>query len=158
MRCRGPSVRGLSRVITAAALLFGGALVVFGFSRTLWLSLITLVFAGFGMMVLMAASNTFLQTVADEDKRGRIVSMYTMAYIGMAPFGSLLAGGFAQQVTAPGTIALGGISVMVAAALFAREIPVFRELVRPIYRQLGIIPEVATGIQAATQLTSRPEE
>jgi MFS family permease len=153
-----PSVRGLSRVITRASLLFGGALVVFGFSRTLWLSLVTLVFAGFGMMVLMAASNTFLQTVADEDKRGRIVSMYTMAYIGMAPFGSLLAGGFAQQVTAPVTIALGGVSVMVAAVLFAREIPVFRELVRPIYRQLGIIPEVATGIQAATQLSSRPEE
>ena len=152
------SVRGLSRVITNASLLFGASLVVFGLSRVLWLSLLTLVLAGFGMMVLMAASNTFLQTVADEDKRGRIVSMYTMAYIGMAPFGSLLAGGFAQRVTAPLTIALGGVSVMVAAGLFARDIPVFRELVRPIYRQLGIIPEVATGIQAATQLTSTPEE
>ncbi len=153
-----PSVRGLSRVITGAALLFGGALAVFGFSRTLWLSLVSLGFVGFGMMVLMAASNTFLQTVADEDKRGRVVSMYTMAYIGMAPFGSLLAGGLAQEMTATLTIALGGVTVMVAAYLFAREIPVFRELVRPIYRQLGIIPEVATGIQAATQLTSRPEE
>lgn len=152
------NVRGLSKVITYASLLFGAALVVFGLSRTLWLSLISLAFAGFGMMVLMAASNTFLQTVADEDKRGRIVSMYTMAYIGLTPFGSLIAGAVAQRVTAPFTIALGGVSVMAAAGLFAYHIPQFRELVRPIYRQLGIIPEVATGIQAATQLRSSQEE
>ena len=152
------SVRGLSKVITACALLFGASLIVFGLSRVLWLSLVALAIAGFGMMVLMAASNTFLQTVADDDKRGRIVSMYTMSYIGLAPFGSLLAGAFAQRVTAPVTIALGGISVMVAAGLFARHIPQFRELVRPIYRQLGIIPEVATGIQAATHLTTPPEQ
>jgi MFS family permease len=152
------TVRGLSKVITACALLFGASLIVFGLSRVLWLSLVTLAIAGFGMMVLMAASNTFLQTVADDDKRGRIVSMYTMSYIGLAPFGSLLAGAFAQRVTAPVTIALGGISVMVAAGLFARHIPQFRELVRPIYRQLGIIPEVATGIQAATHLTTPPEQ
>ncbi len=152
------SVRGLSKVITVCAVLFGASLVVFGLSRLLWLSLISLAFAGFGMMVLMAASNTFLQTVVDDDKRGRIVSMYTMAYIGLAPFGSLMAGAVAQRVTAPFTIALGGVSVMVAAGLFGYHIPLFRELVRPIYRQLGIIPEVATGIQAATQLSSTPEE
>ena len=152
------SVRGLSKVITACALLFGASLIVFGLSRVLWLSLAALAIAGFGMMVLMAASNTFLQTVADDDKRGRIVSMYTMSYIGLAPFGSLLAGALAQRVTAPITIALGGISVMVAAGLFGRHIPQFRELVRPIYRQLGIIPEVATGIQAATQPSTSSEE
>jgi MFS family permease len=153
-----PSVRGLSKVISWCATLFGAALVALGFSRTLWLSLVTLAVAGFGMMVLMAASNTFLQTVADDDKRGRIVSMYTMAYIGLAPFGSLMAGAIAQRIAAPFTIALGGITVIVAAGLFAYHIPLFRELVRPIYRELGIIPEVASGIQAATQLTSTPEE
>jgi MFS family permease len=153
------TVRGLSKVITASALLFGASLIAFGLSRVLWLALVSLAFAGFGMMVLMAASNTFLQTVADDDKRGRIVSMYTMAYIGLTPFGSLLAGAFAQRVTAPVTIALGGVTVMVAAGLFAHQIPQFRELVRPIYRQLGIIPEVAAGIQVAThQLASPPEE
>ena len=122
------------------------------------LSLIALAFGGFGMMVLMAASNTFLQTVADDDKRGRIVSLYTMAYIGTAPFGSLMAGAIAQQAGAALTIAMGGVIVMIAAGLFATLIPQFRELVRPIYQNLGIIPEVATGIQAATQLTSTPEE
>lgn len=152
------SVRGLSKVIAFSATLFGAALVVLGLSGTLWLSLITLAVAGFGMMVLMAASNTFLQTVADEDKRGRVVSMYTMSYIGMAPFGSLLAGAIAQRIAAPFTIAVGGVTVMIASGLFARHIPQFRELVRPIYRELGIIPEVASGIQAATQLTSSPEE
>jgi MFS family permease len=153
-----PSVRGLSAVIAGSAFLFGASLVAFGFSRTLWLSLISLAVGGFGMMVLMAASNTFLQTVADDDKRGRIVSMYTMAYIGAAPFGSLMAGAIAQRAGAALTIALGGVTVMVAAGLFARMIPEFRELVRPIYQELGIIPEVASGIQAATQLTSSPEE
>jgi MFS family permease len=95
------NVRGLSRVIYLSAVLFGGALIGFGLSRALWLSMITLAFAGFGMMVLMAASNTFLQTVADESKRGRIVSLYTMSYIGLSPFGSLLAGAIAQRMTAP---------------------------------------------------------
>lgn len=152
------SVRGLSKVVSICATLFGASLVVFGLSRVLWLSLISLVTAGFGMMVLMAASNTFLQTVADDDKRGRIVSLYTMAYIGTAPFGSLIAGALAQRITTPFTIVLGGVTVMVAAGLFAHHIPMFRELVRPIYRELGIIPEVASGIQAATQLTSSPEE
>lgn len=152
------SVRGLSRVITNCATLFGASLVFFGLSRLLWLSMISLAIGGFGMMVLMAAANTFLQTVAADDKRGRIVSMYTMAYIGLSPFGSLMAGALAQVVTAPITVALGGVVTVIAAALFGRQIPEFRELVRPIYQELGIIPEVATGIQAATQLTSSPEE
>ncbi|MGQ0562236.1 MAG: MFS transporter [Gemmatimonadota bacterium] len=153
-----PTVRGLSRVITASASLLGLSLIGFAFSRSLPFSLVLLVFAGFGMMVQMAASNTFLQTVVEDDKRGRIMSLYTMAYIGMAPFGSLLAGAIAERIGAPVTIALGGAVCVAGALLFARRIPVFRELVRPIYRQLGIIPEVASGIQAATQLTNPPEE
>jgi MFS family permease len=152
------TVRGLSHVIARCATLFGASLVVFGLSRVLWLSIIALVCAGFGMMVMMAAANTFLQTVAEENKRGRIVSMYTMSYIGMAPFGSLLAGAIAQRLSATFTIALGGVTVMIAAALFAHQIPQFRELVRPIYRELGIIPEVAQGLEAATQLTPRQEQ
>lgn len=152
------SVRGLSRVITASAGLFGLALIGFAFSRLLPLSLIMLVLAGFGMMVQMAGSNTFLQTIVEDDKRGRIMSLYTMAYIGVAPLGSLFAGAAAERVTAPLTIALGGAVCLLGAGLFARQIPRFRELVRPIYMQLGIIPEVASGIQAATQLTTPPEE
>jgi MFS family permease len=152
------TVRGLSRVITFSATLFGLSLVGFACSRALPLSCALLVLAGFGMMVQMAASNTFLQTVVEDDKRGRIMSLYTVAYIGVAPLGSLLAGFLAQRVGAPLTIGIGGAVCVIGAGLFARQIPRFRELVSPIYRQLGIIPELASGIQAATQLTTPPEE
>ena len=152
------SVRGLSRVISYSAVLFGAALTGFAISRSLSVSLLLLVLAGFGMMVQMAASNTFLQTIVDDDKRGRIMSLYTMAFIGVAPFGSLFAGAAAQRVGAPLTIAVGGVVSVAGALVFARQIPRFREMVRPIYQQLGIIPEVAAGIQAATQLTTPPEE
>lgn len=153
-----PSVRGLSLVIAGAATLFGGALIGFAFSRSVPLSMALLAVAGFGMMVQMAASNTFLQTIVEDDKRGRIMSIYTMAYIGVAPFGSLFAGAVAQRIGAPLTIACGGVICLLGAGLFARQRPRFRELVRPIYQQLGIIPEVAAGIQAATHLTTPPEE
>ena len=152
------TVRGLSRVVVSSATLFGCSLIGLAFSRWLPLSCVLLVLAGFGMMVQMAASNTFLQTIVHDDKRGRIMSLYTMAFIGMSPFGSLLAGALAERIGASVTIAAGGFICLVAVLLFARRIPVFRELVRPIYMQLGIIPEVASGIQAATRLTTETEE
>ena len=152
------SVRGLSRVITSSATLFGAALIGFAFSRTLPISLVLLTLAGFGMMVQMAASNTFLQTVVHDDKRGRVMSLYTMAYIGVAPLGSLIAGAIAELSGPAASIAAGGGVCMLGAVLFGRRIPRFREMVTPRYRQLGIIPEVASGIQAATQLTTPPEE
>jgi MFS family permease len=152
------SVRGLSRVVVSSATLFGFSLIGLAFSRWLPLSCALLVLVGFGLMVQMAASNTFLQTVVHDDKRGRIMSLYTMAFIGIAPFGSLLAGALAERIGAAVTIAAGGAVCLVGVLLFARRIPVFRELVRPIYRELGIIPEVASGIQAATQLTEQNEE
>ena len=144
------TVRGLSKVITFSALLFSLALLLFSVSRVLWLSIPALVLAGFGMMLQMASSNTFLQTIVPDDKRGRILALYTMAYIGTAPIGSLLLGWVAQRAGAPATIAGGAIVCLIAAAAFGRNVPDFRAQVSPIYRQLGIIPEVATGIQAAT--------
>ena len=89
------SVRGLYRVIPAVAALFGAGLIAFSFSRNYWLSLALLPLAGFGMMQFTAASNTVIQTIVEEDKRGRVMSYYTMAYMGASPFGSLLAGGLA---------------------------------------------------------------
>ena len=150
------SVRGLSRLITLSCTTFGVALLLFSFSRELWLSVPALMLAGFGMMLQMAASNTFLQTVVDDDKRGRILSLYTMAYIGVAPIGSLLMGSIAEQLGASITLAIGGASTLIGAAAFGRKLEDFRAQVRPIYERMGIIPEVATGIQAATQ--NAPEE
>jgi MFS family permease len=145
------TVRGLGNIITYSAALFGLSLLAFSWSRVLWLSSITLVLAGAGMMMQMAASNTFLQTIVEDDKRGRILALYTMAYIGTAPLGSLLLGWSAQHIGASLTIAIGGLLCLASAGVFGSQLEGFRAQVRPIYRRLGIIPEVATGIQAATQ-------
>ncbi len=148
------SVRGLGRVITIAAVLFGCSLIAVAISRTAWLTLPILVLAGFGMMVQMAASNTILQVIVDDDKRGRVMSLYSMAYIGTAPLGSLLAGTAASAAGTPATLALGGALCIAAALVFGSRLPRLRESIRPIYARLGILPEVAGGIQAATQLTT----
>lgn len=148
------SVRGLGRVIVIAALLFGASLVAVSFSRSMWLSTAFLVCTGFGLMVQMAASNTILQTIVDDDKRGRIMSLYSMAFIGTAPAGSLFAGTLASQLGTPATLAIGGTFCVLAAIAFAIHLPRLRMIVRPIYRRLGIIPEVAGGIEAVTQLAT----
>jgi MFS family permease len=149
------SVRGLGRVIVRAGALFGAGLITFAFSPWTHLSVLLLFVTGYGMMVMTAACNTVLQTVSDNDKRGRVMSFYTMAFMGMAPFGSLVAGALASRVGAPVTVAAGGAACLVTAALFARSVPRLREAVRPVYERLGIIPEVATGLGTATELRPR---
>jgi MFS family permease len=140
-----------------ANVLFGGSLVVFGLSRNLWLSIAALAATGYGMIQQMAGTNTILQTIVDEEKRGRVMSFYSMAFMGMAPFGSLLAGGLAARIGAPETVAITGAICAAASIWFARALPGIRREIRPIYRQLGILPEVATGIQQASSLHVPPE-
>lgn len=134
------SIHGLGRVIPLGAGCFGVGLVAFALSRVLWFSLASLVVAGFGMIVQMASSNTLLQTIVEDDKRGRVMSLYALAFVGVTPFGSLLAGSMASAIGAPRTVALGGISCLVGALLFARRLPALRGQVRPIYERLGILP------------------
>ena len=136
------SVRGLYRVIPTVAAVFGGGLVAFSFSRNLWLSLALMGVTGFGMMQGFAASNTVIQTIVDDDKRGRVMSYWTMAYMGASPFGSLLAGSLAPIIGAPGTVLLCGIGCLLGAAWFWLQIPKLRPIIRPIYEQLGILPVV----------------
>lgn len=152
------TVLGLGRVVPFAAAAFGAGLIGFSLSRYLWLSLLLMLITGGAMMEQMAASNTILQTIVDDDKRGRVMSFYSMAFMGMAPFGSLLAGALANRIGAPDTLLLGGALCIAGAAWFATRLPQIRKLVRPIYQQLGIIPELATGIQTASALTTPPEE
>ena len=149
------SVRGLSRVIVLACLAFGAGLIAFSFSRDLIVSMLLLVFAGAGMMILSASANTVLQTVVPPDMRGRLMSMYTMAFMGMGTFGSLMGGWLASRLGAPWAVALGGVGCLVAAGWFETRRPALRALVRPIYRELGIIPEVATGILTASELRTK---
>jgi MFS family permease len=132
-------------------------LVGFALSPVLPLSLAMLMVAGFGMMVQMAASNTILQTIVDPDKRGRVMSFYTMAFMGMAPFGSLFAGVAAGWIGAQGAVMAGGIACVAGGTLFALKLPRLRVLVRPLYSRLGILPEMASGMQSAAQMTQPPQ-
>jgi MFS family permease len=144
------SVLGLGKLTAISAALFGGGLVAFSRSHWLWLSLILMFFVGFGMMQQMASSNTIVQTILEEDKRGRVMSYYAMAFTGMAPFGSLLAGTVADRIGAPATLLISGACCIAGAIWFATQLPAIRKLVRPIYMELGIIPEMASGIQQAS--------
>jgi MFS family permease len=135
------SVLGLGRVIARAPLLLGCGLTLFALSSSLPLSLLALTMTGFGSMTLMSSGNTILQTIVEEDKRGRVMSFFTMCFMGMTPFGSLLAGSLAGLIGAPNTVLVGALACLAGAALFARQLPVIREQVRPIYERMGIIPE-----------------
>jgi MFS family permease len=117
-----------------------------------------LALVGFGMMVQLASSNTVLQTLVEEDKRGRLMSFYTVAIVGIAPFGSLLEGLLAEHLGAPWTLVIGGSVCVIGAALFATRLPALRQQVRPIYVRLGILPEIAEGLQSASQLATPPED
>lgn len=134
------SVRGLIRMIAMAALLFGTSLIGFGFSHSFWLSVLAVMAAGAGLMQVMAASNTIIQTLTSEEMRGRVMSYYTMAFMGMAPFGSLLAGAMAHRFGVPRTMVICGVVLLLSAAWFITRLPALRRTVRPIYEELGIIP------------------
>jgi MFS family permease len=137
------SVVGLGRIVAIASAVFGTGLVAFSLSRDFALSAVLLAWAGSGMMVEMAGTNTFLQTIVDEHMRGRVMSFYTMAFMGMGPFGALLAGSMADWIGAPRTVLLGGDICIVAALIFALNLKYLRPHVQPIYIRLGILPRPA---------------
>jgi MFS family permease len=153
---RRRSIVGLGRVISTAAVVFGAALVAFSFSRSLWVSLLIIPVAGWAMLMNFASANTLLQTLADEDKRGRVMSLFTVAFIGVAPFGNLAAGWLAGHLGglhAPGpagnlhgaavTLRVAGGICLAAAAVFLWKLPSIRKHARVIYEQKGLIPPLA---------------
>lgn len=149
------STAGLGGLIVLTAALFGVGIIAFSLSRVLWVCMSVLLLCGFGMMVHMAASNTVLQTIVEEDKRGRIMSFYTMSFMGMAPFGSLLAGSVANKLGAPHTLLLGGLCCVIGACIFARKLSSLTDKGLPASApRKGIIPEVAQGINSAAALES----
>ncbi len=151
------TVLGLARIIPIMSAMFGGGLILFSLSHWLALSLFLMLFTGFGMMQQMAASNTILQTIVEEDVRGRVMSYYSMAFAGTAPFGSLAAGIIADRIGAPATLMIGGAACVLGAIWFVSNLKELRRLVRPIYTRLGILPEVAAGIQTASVLQDTVE-
>jgi len=133
------NVVGLERLIPKAAGIFGMGLISISISHNFYLSMVLLVIAGFGMMLGLASCNTILQTIVDDDKRGRVMSIYTMAFMGAAPFGALIAGGLATLWGVPVTLTMGGISCILGAIIFASKLPNLYKLIRPIYLKLGVI-------------------
>lgn len=148
------TVLRLGRIVPVASILFGGSLVVLAFTQMISVALVLMVFIGMGMMLQTAASNTILQTITDDDKRGRVMGFYTIAVMGTAPFGSLMSGALARLIGTPGTFIVNGIATIIGALFFLRKLPELRVLVRPIYVKLGIIPEVAAGMQDAQRQTA----
>jgi len=133
------SVRGLTTMIQIAAVMFGSGLILFGLSHYLVLSLLLMIVVGFGMMQGLAASNTVIQTLVPEDKRGRVMSYYTMAFVGMAPFGSLLAGALAHRFGASHAVMITGAFCLIGAAWFSTQLKSIRAVMKPIYIEMGIL-------------------
>lgn len=148
------SVVGLGRYIVAGSAVFGIALIVFGLSRTLWISIPALVLVGMATMTQTAASNTVVQTIVDDHKRGRVMGFFAMAFLGTMSVGGFCAGAIARHIGAPATVILGGSLCIVGAIVFGRMLPRLREIVRPIYRERGLLPPLPEGVGSAAGLVS----
>jgi MFS family permease len=127
-------------MIQIATAVFGGALILFGLSHSLLWSMLMMLFAGFGMLQAASASNTVIQTLVPEDKRARVMSYYTMAFFGMAPLGSLLAGGLAHWIGAPHTVMITGACCVAGAVWFALELPKIHAASQPVFEEMGLLP------------------
>lgn len=146
------SIYGAGRRVAVGTCIFSAGLVLVGLTHRLSVSLIALAFVGLGMIVQLATCNTLLQAIVDDDKRGRVMSLYTMAFMGMAPFGSIVGGAIAHRIGVNQTFVLGGLICFAAALWFATKIPALRPMVLPIYVRKGIIPQMADGLQNASAL------
>ncbi|MCK9531603.1 MAG: MFS transporter [Gammaproteobacteria bacterium] len=134
------SVLGLGRLIPLATGTFGLGLMALGLSRSFALSLGVMVLAGIGFMLHMASSNTLIQTLVRDDMRGRVMALYTVAFIGTAPFGSLIAGAVAARIGASATVTACGALCLLGAVAFGGGLPRLRAIVTPIYVERGILP------------------
>jgi len=143
------SVLGLGKWIVISAGLFGIGQILFSFVNTVSVALVLLSITGFGMVVHLAASNTVLQTLVDEDKRGRVMSLYTMAFMGTAPFGSLMAGALGDKVGASNTILICGIFILISNLVFALQLPSLRKDAKPVYIRKKIITDKVTNFETS---------
>lgn len=135
------SVVGLGKIIAYSPAIMGIGLVAFGLSRVLWFSLIMMFLVGLGFILQFASSNTLLQTIVEDDKRARVLSIYTLAFFGVIPFGNLFAGGLGNYIGAPNTVIISGIFCILGSLYFARQLPRLKPFVHPIYARMGILPQ-----------------
>ena len=144
------TILGLGKLIAYAVILLSVSMFIMAFSRIFILSISMMFTAGMGMMLHIASVNTLLQTISEESKRGRVMSFYAMAFRGMSPFGSLIGGGLGGWIGAPVTLILGAAASLSSALFYMSKLPSIRPLVKPIYESLGILPQLAKGVQQAT--------
>ncbi len=133
------NVVGLGRIIALSSGLFGAGLICFSLSRNLFLSILLMLPTGFGMILEITSTNTILQTLVDEEKRGRVMSFHMMAIMGMVPFGSLLSGTLASHIGAPSAVMISGISCILGSLIFTQKLKMLSLLTYPIYVRKGII-------------------
>lgn len=144
------SVVGLENAIALAPALLGVGFIIFSLSRVLWFSLLVMVIIGFSVILQIASTNTVLQTIVEDDKRGRLMSFSSMAFIGMVPFGNLFSGWLASHIGAPNTLFLNGLCCLLGSFIFARQLPALRRSVGTVYVKLGLIPS-QQNIQASQE-------
>jgi MFS family permease len=147
------TILGLGRLIGYASGAFSLGLIAFGLSHNFLISLFFMLITGLGLMIEMAASNTVLQTIVEDNKRGRVMSFYAMSFRGMMPLGSLLSGILASLIGAPLTMIIGGGACLIGVAIYFTKLPLIRKAIRPTYEKLGILPAMLQGVQTATRLT-----
>ncbi|MBW4547391.1 MAG: MFS transporter [Symplocastrum torsivum CPER-KK1] len=138
------TVIGLGKIIAIAPAIFGTGLVIFSQSRILWLSLFMMFLVGFGGILQIASSNTILQTIVEDDKRGRLMSLYTMSFLGILPFGNLASGALADKIGAPDTLMIGGFCCILGSLAFTKQLPQLRRLIRPIYVEIGLLDKASS--------------
>ena len=131
-------VRGLTRFIVAAAFLAGCALIALSWSRMLPLSIALMAVIGFCILLISVSTNMILQTIVDDDKRGRVMSLYTAAFLGVVPLGGLIAGALADRIGATRTVLIGGCVCVLATLYMARQLPLLHRHMQSIYARLGI--------------------
>jgi len=144
-------VLGLGWLIPRATMTFALGVLWLSYSRQMWLSALAMIVLGAGMMVQMASCNTLVQTIVDDDMRGRVMSLYVVSFMGMMPLGSLLAGWFADHLGVPRTLELSAAALVCGALVFLLRLPKLQEHVHPVYVEKGLVPEVAAGVQSASR-------
>lgn len=140
---------GLENRIPLSGCIFGAGIIGLSLSDGFAAAAVSIAVASFGMITQMASANTIIQTLVDDDKRGRVMAFYALAFMGMAPFGSLLAGWTASRIGAPHTIMLSGALAITGALAFLTRLPEVRAKARPVYERMGIYREAAAGPGAA---------
>jgi MFS family permease len=133
------TVVGLGKLIVLGPALLGMGLISFSLSRYLPLSLASMFFIGLGTILQIASGNTVLQTIVDDDKRGRVMSIYTMSFLGVVPFGNLLGGTLADRIGVTNTLIIAGSACLLGSLYFSRQLPALGKIVREIYHRKGII-------------------